>query len=847
MISLPVHFNKTFLFLAFLVLFTGQALHARQTGKATCRQRSCVIDYNRSDSALFDNSNAILKEFSKDAVKNLGRTRIVFDFRECFGYRPDNDGRMVPAFWFSEPSISGDYRYRGFDLRPILKPNRVDGVLSGIPGNDSVLNRVIPVSHNQWPSEADPVLLNSLPDGLPPVDSLLFRNIRLSYNENALNAFTGREQMIDDYFAAASILDTLTEMTGKISLNDVKHFPELFVMVEEVNKILSLMSKRIVTEDLNLQEYDPLNYQKKYEAMYKYSLSMAMTFRERLHEIRLPEEKPGRDSLMSFFLAGMQRYIRWSMVVEGRNSGIYKDYLDTYFQRPAFGDDLTLIKTLFRNSFPAKNTDSLLTAVSVEIKQAYERNATKLTNESMFAEGVDLLENERQFAAQNPFMPAAMNAESSMEIAAGGIYNSYLAVAEYASNLKKYTMAGAYIQKALDYRKEHGTLHFADSSYTHVIRKLFSSRITDCDSLRSEGMYADALDCYTFIKKGYDSITRIYLTEDIAGRIGECRYHLAFQDGLLHYDKRDFIEAGRRFSECLDLRKKFSLAGDTSLDRLSKETYGYLLSGLITDAESKIWRNDLEGAVRFADSVAALVTTAPFNGDSLVRVAVEKYRKKTSLRICSNREEVAEIYCVRAWRNLELLKYAHAGQLLDSAVLMLKNYPGCRFDLRHVTDSLNKYRYPIQFQQTVARVESFYLCQNYDSVIQAYLKAQKLYAEKNIRSAGLSLDLLNEYVRSKDNRQLILSAIHYYLDSKDFRTAGQYFEMLRLQGTQAKEAGKMVLLLAYGLAESDFSTNPGADPSLKVLDYTSGSAWYSKFKFHYVYRWNELRRDKVTR
>jgi len=838
--------NRTIPILFLLLVFLQQVSFSQKEELPGCVPVVYKVIYSRSDSSLFNNSNEILKEFSRDAVKNLGKTKIIMDF--CV-FRKDSlagDGSSLSTWWFSDPLISGDVRYRGFDMRPFLIPDRVNIVFGRFSPADSSFSGETGMVVDHWPGRDHPANLKMNKAEGEREDTLELHHLRLTYDENAFNAFTERQRLVDDYFASSAILDTLSMLTGRLSLDDLNNYPEIFILLEESHKILSLIEKRDLAASLSLSTYDPLHFISKFDAVYKSGLSLDMTFRERMESAHLRIDPDREDSLIHCFLSGIRRYIRWSMLVNDQNSGIYKEYLGNYFRMAEFGDDSVLIRSLVRNVFPESSVDSVLRAVSERILRMYEMEAGQLSAENNFAESVELLENQRQFASKNPYLPTEIQSGHSLEQAAGGIYNSYLAVADYALGLKRYTMAENYIRKAVDYRNSKQQLKFPDSLYQHILRELFFGRVSDCDTLKAEGQYEEALDCYIGIRKTYDSLARTLLASDLDSRIAECRYHLLYHDGLILYGRRDFTGAGECFTGCMDLRAKWKLEQDTALDTLYARTYAWYLTGVIRDGESRIWRNDFANASGFADSVLTEISVRQIAGDSLVKKAVAEYRKKIGGRICSNKKETAEVYCIRAWRNLELHRYYRAGQLLDSAIVLLKDHPECGFDIKPAMDTLSRYAFPARFQQMQNTVETMLICQKYDSAVMVYITAEKFFRDKRIDRFGLSMSSLFDFSRASGNRFVDAAAVHYYIRSKDFHSAFLYLELLRLIGIPAKEVKEEMKTVASSLAENDFLKDPAKDPALSAREYSSGTGWFSKFEFYYIYRWNELR-DKVTK
>lgn len=800
-----------------------------------------TLSFVRSDSSVFNNSNEILKEIAANRVINLRDVRLNLKFNAIFRDTVVPGGQARLAFSFSPAEISGNYFYRSFDLRGVLTPNRMVVNPGLFNPADSTFIPLGEIRHGAWPGSGQPVItVNPLPGNR---DSFLpeLRNLRLYFDEEGWKAFLQARDRVDDYYAVSAVLDSVEPVLNQCRYEELPTVPEWYIRLAEAGWILTLIRERELPQNLDLSAYDPLHVANRLEEAWKRYLSLAMTFRQRFHGTPAIGDSAVAGRLLKLFLETQERYIRWSMLVKERNSSLYREYLDRCFAIPVFGDDTVFIRHIVEEIYPGIRVDSSAFHVSRRIVAGYREEAARLTGLGLNAESVELIGNGKRFFSANPYLPAGMLDERELEAAAGGIYVSLLAIAGDALQRKRFSFAERYLQRAIEYRNEHPGLNFPDSLHRELVRRILSGRLAECDTLRVSGSYEEALDCYRGILYSTDSLTRHLLSVDLGKRMDECRYQMLKKDGISRYALRDFTGAGRSLQECLILRKKWQFPADSLADSLGRMTYAWYLAGVIRDQEALIWRDDLAGAGFFADSLQRLLGSERFPDDSVAKAGLESFLRKVALRSCYRKKEAADVYCYRAWLHLEQRRFARAGVLLDSALSVLNGTGSCDFETREIKDSLQKYEAPIRYQQRMQEIEQCRVAQQYDSVVSRYADAARFFDQGRLSRFGLSCEPLYDYVYRNENGLLTTAALRYYLAGNKPDEALRYLEMLRLEAVPEKNVKEEIRQLSAKLAERDFSLFPDTDPAFTVVKYTGDLPGYSKFRFFYLYRWNELR------
>lgn len=220
--------------------------------------------------------------------------------------------------------------------------------------------------------------------------------------KKTFSRFKERVNLINDYYAANAIMDSLDKRIRNFDIGAINNYPTFFILLEELNKILIIIKEKNFAQRLDLASSDPEDFQVKYDRLSLFSVKGTAILLNNIKTYGVLNTTFSQDSLITLFLDDICRYIRWSMLVTERNSPIYQEFLDKYFRLNAFVDDREVIRDLVRYVYPAEEIDSSLAMISGKINKAYLARADELMNDKQFIEADELLKNARDFNEINP-------------------------------------------------------------------------------------------------------------------------------------------------------------------------------------------------------------------------------------------------------------------------------------------------------------------------------------------------------------------------------------------------------------------------------------------------------------
>jgi hypothetical protein len=791
-------------------------------------------------SAFSGISNEMIIVIAEDAIKHPRRISFTLNADVKIRIETAEGRNPMVGISFGKQKLSGNISFRKFPMASVMMP---DWLAFGcrVEKKDSSFVFDTPEATGLKLNKDDSLLQYQVPHYSCDSDTVVLHGLHFYFDEEALVRFQQRVALINDYYAANAVLDSLERKVPEMDLGAMDRYPGYFIILEELSKILAILKEKDFSQRLELDSLDPAGFQEKFNRLSRFSLSATMTFRANVKTPGILNSSISQDSLFRQFLDGISRYIRWSMLVTERNSEIYHEFLERYFRLNAFGDDREVIRNLAGKMFPDQDPDSSLAMISRKINKAYHDRADELMQNRQYAEAVELLGNARNFSEGNPFLKGIVNDREIITKAANGIYDSYLGVAYGAIRNGKPEMARSYMIRAQIYRKEHAAFVTSDSLFNLVFGELAAEHISRCDTLYAAAQFPEALDCYHEFEKGFDSLTLSLIHPGIEPKIQLCRYRIFIGQGEKDLAKFNKPEAGRNFFLARQLSEEKKIPPDPLLDSLCKVTYPFYLINLLYSGEDRIWTNRLEMARLFADSIAFIQRTTGAESSRELSDALAGYRRKVEERICWNANEAVEILLLRAQRERELKDFRMAASLTDSAVSLISQHPDCLIPSAGLKDTVTKYAQAVEFQKMMQNIDLLVTTAQYERAIKDYLEMEHFFTSENVSRFGLVCIPMVDYIRERSRQELTVGAILHFQGKDDFQEAFLYLKLLRSEDYPMKNARPFLEWIGKEYAGKDFRDQPDRDPVVLVREYTGSDPWMKRFRFAYYSQTLQLR------
>ncbi|MEI7897275.1 MAG: hypothetical protein WCJ26_09585 [bacterium] len=880
--------SKKKLFIFLLVCLPG-FLSAGEVLTKTSQKVNFRVPYRPVDGKTSDYGSMILREMARDVLREpwLVNIRISGEL----GLQILKDGEKTRLLIFlNHPAIDGDTIFRAFPVAGVLFPSEISMRLRWANRADtSSFTEESIVKHI---SQADS-LVSDLQVALfdPMVDTLMAGDIEFFYDSVAGKAFFDRIELIHDYYASVSLLDSLTLRSSGIRPGNHDMLPVNYIQVEELAGVLSRIEARDFPGTLLRNGYDPADLTMKYSQLYKNSRSLLYNFMDELHKSGVVLGNQNMDSLAAFFTSGILSYVRRSYLMDQQQGMIYRDCLDHFFDRSCFPPEENVMTSLLAKMFPDVSPDTIYSYVCRRIYASYRRTSQNLMEMNRFAEAFSMMENGRRFVSGNAALKGTEPDFSMQSRAAQGICDSYIGIASACIGSRKYAMAETYLDKAEHYAATHAEYIRSDTSYRRVFNELFFLRNSDCDQLLDQKKYTEALDCYRQFEKGYSardltfvsdkleekkSLARLGLgdlsamrTEDALKRneadtalyyyekakalrqgartggvaairldslapvMARIKFEQISRDGEVALGKRQFTLSVNLLKEAKSLAEKNMIDRGRQFDSVYRQAMKNYLIVQLSGSQKKIWASQFDSAKHWLERTEAAGYDFGLLNDPDFVSATDRYKVKIEEQQCRNLRDSVGLRMIRADRNVAMGNYINATRYFNEASQFAVENPACGFDTRALEDSVERYRQPFEYQRNQNDVSTMITVGDYSGAITLLEKNEGLFATGNLSRFGLMKTALYEFIAERNNPHLAESAALFMLRQDQPREAFRFLTLLRNQGFDPQRVRKLQSGLGTALARADKKDHPDLLPETALRNYSSGEKWYDVFSKSY--------------
>ncbi|MEI7662495.1 MAG: hypothetical protein WCK34_09865 [Bacteroidota bacterium] len=873
-----------------LILLTT-LLPAQKPLSVTSQRVLYDIPYHPQGGREYVCGNAILRELAKDVLREpwLVKIRVTCELGLSV---VKNGSREQLNIYQKHTAVCGDTLYRHFPVTDLLIPTHVGMKLRWANRADTsgffeetLSGKALSVSDS---------LLCTVPVTAfdPQVDTLMVRDVVLSYDSLALAAFIDRAGVIHDYYASVVLLDSLERFCGDMQVADQRQLPVNFLKIEELCRVISRIDARGFPGRLLINGYDPEGLMKRYNRLFRLSRSLVYNFIDENQRAGALPWDGNADRLAAFFTSRVLSYVSRSYLMDREQGLIYKNCLDHLFEGDVFPQEEEVRKQLLGRMFPSASPDTLARFISGRLFASYRDMAERLMAEKRFAEAYSMIENGRRFLAGIGSLQSSANGEDLLSRAAGGIFESYIGIASACIESHKFDMADVYLSRAEQYSAGHKSFITSDSAYRAVFSRLFFLRNVDCDALLAEKRYADAMACYQQFEHIYSvhdlALVRDRLDEkklqasmglgNISAQLSEAavkhlegdtalryyqqarafrkgvknpeavdarldslaplmagyRYRQIWEEGSAALEKRQFTLAVTRFREAKSLSQQAAIEPVRGFDSLYRQAMKNFLIVQLSAAQKKIWTSQFDSARAALSRTRVAGFDFGLLGDPGFSTAMKNYGERIVEQQCRNLHDSLDLRMIRADRSAALRNYRNVIRYFTEALQLAESDTACRIGLHSIADSVARYSQPALYQQNEASVHALVAMGDYPGAINAFYANQALFRTASLGRFGLHLTDLQDFIASKENPYLTLAALHSVSNNPGSPDMMKLLLLLKDQHVEAKQVKEQQEILGKTLAGADMRSNRGEDAAAALLKYPVDHEWFAVFRMSYT-------------
>lgn len=194
---------------------------------------------------------------AEDAIKHPRRISFSLNTEMKIRILTPEGRNPMAGISFGKPKLSGNILFRKFPMTSVMIPTRV-AFTCRVEKKDSTSFFDLPEIIDLKFTGNDSTLLQfQIPHFSSDSDTVAVRRLRFYFDDDALAHFRERVTLINDYYAANAILDSLEKKVREIDLAEINRYPGYFIILEELNKILEIFKEKNFSQRLELDSLDP--------------------------------------------------------------------------------------------------------------------------------------------------------------------------------------------------------------------------------------------------------------------------------------------------------------------------------------------------------------------------------------------------------------------------------------------------------------------------------------------------------------------------------------------------------------------------------------------------------------
>ncbi len=789
-------------------------------------------------------------------------------------------------------AIIGPVKYRNFDISDILIPSKISLKASVLNGRKQEIStkEFIASKHKSGEFESTFEFVSRYDNF-----SIRINDVNFFYTEADKIKFIERTSLINDYYAASQIIDTLRAYINTVDIENEDLLPENLIRIYYLKEVYNILFNMDLDTRLSLKSSDPLQYS---EQLYKLYLGIGRleTLYKQLvggHAFRMDGVKP--DMLMEVYTGLMKDHIYLARHVDHYYQNLYSELINRSPSNSDISIMANLIETLgtFIPEISGSGSSFIL------FRSAYQELLDLVDyciDNEYFNEAFSVIDNVYHLCRKVPYYcdPEKIHARSSR--ARHGLYNSLLRVAGKAIDTRNYTLAKEYIKRAENFQSKNISFIINNYAIERIYESLLESYILYAVELNRSAQYEAAVDILT----GAINITNYWpglqynslLLNDELLKARRGSYQTLLTEASTyfnvgHYEKarelldeaqvvyqpaEDLIQENdgqQQYSELNDYPRYLTLISEgerlmmegefnQALAKFESIDYYYtdkdddLLLGLKYKAAKLlvekniyfvnyyIWKRDLDLAFQTYENIREIIELYGLSEDEDLKQVITEVRLSLGGAKCERHWNEYESYIMEGFQYVDEKNFISAIEEFQAALKLDPQLKLCNLQDSIAIKALGKFTLPLIYQEMIENVNMQLYNEGFANVISDYLALEEYYHINNIADFGIEHLAFRDFLRMQRSPQLVLTSFEYFIQQEKYNHALEMLHLLYQFGYPAEYVIERQKLLAAVLLKRDIE-NADLDFDTNVANYTLGIDWFSQFKKAYN---REARRHK---
>ncbi|MCD4745433.1 MAG: hypothetical protein K8R58_03955, partial [Bacteroidales bacterium] len=641
--------------------------------------------------------------------------------------------------------------------------------------------------------------------------------------------------------------------------------------MDECERIYEYLKNKNFSQVLNLTEYDPVDFIKKFNELYYTIIRFQLNFEQHLESLKhININRQAYDLLISDYIESVSGYFNQSECVEYLFAPLLYnfakiDYNNSYINKYSKIIDQITDKLNFNC-----NSKRIYNKIAKSVYDSYLLKAENYIAREKFNEANDLLSNAKCLCSGINVIECTDKLSIYISRSKYGIFNSYLNVAKRAIEVNNFDMAENYIEHAKLFQKVNKQFIITDIKINKMYDKLFDlciikgeeqnisnnfdMALTYYNKANNLCISKPSLDCNNAIKRGIsrsktgtyrELLSRAdkYLNNDDIDKAEELvNDAIAFQkennseispsydveiiiSKIKYRTYLDFIKKGKqflnfgiyqyafeKFSAAKEMENKFNFEKDENLDYFISKAVKPILLKNIKKGKFKIWANELDSAnIIYQRAIDSQIKYALTN-DNEVKKAIGDLKSKIFSKECQTLQVEYKRNYIKAKQHIKSKNYIIADGLLAKALQISNENTLCNIADSSVSKTKQKYIPAATYQQLFLEAEQALYENDFELFFRKYEASERCFNDFEICNKELTHITMFNYICSQSKTELLTYAVDFYEKNKNYNNALELLKLLHERNYPIIDAKILQENLGLQMGITDYKKSSSTDP-----------------------------------
>ena len=773
--------------------------------KATFGQELIVFENTKPEAYLVRHqadglrqpiANFFLSTLSKGNNKPLAQTEFILVHDEFLRMTKLNASQYQVFATLKNFRITGDTRYRGFDMGQTLLPTHVKYSIERLNSQGQVLESW---DFNSVKMSGNTVIIANFKgtDSTQtfPNTSLRVRDKSFVYNKGAKLPFTNLVATIDEYYQAGPELEGLYTELRKIDPMDMDHLDEQETNLNALLAQCELLRKANYPQRLQLSaQNDPANFLGQFSEIDAYGQELAANLANTRRNLPSLYHQRGLAALNNNDRPAAVTQFNLALQEDPNFTPALLELARVSYQEGDAANASSKLLKLFKGFQMDEATRNSALALAKTIYENDLGNAAYAVKQDRFADALAELRAASKLCEGIKGLTCSLQLEMLENQAHLGIYQQLLATGSRLLQSGDLAAAEDSTRQAIALQKAvPGAIANAAEAQALLVQVMaaqYAVLITEGQDLESSGKHRLALDRYVAaqaLEAPYGFKPNAKLPE-MAQRTAKVLVLADIQLALQQAQNNRLREARETQNKLFQMRKQYVLETDAKVETAYKQ-----LKAAIFDQE------------------------------------------------CNNAQMAYDQALVQAQGEVQAKRFIEAVTAFDAALAIDAQNGACGLDVSIAREGKAKVIRAAQYQTQNKAIQTLVDRLRFREAIDGHLAAENFHNENNIAEKfGLSHTDLFAFIRKSGRKEFKRFGAEYFTNLEGYEKAIDLLTDILSQGYRKSKLKPLMVRIGSELAVRDYKQMPDANAKAIVLTYTKGNKSLKKLYKAYIKQWKRL-------